>query len=64
MKNLTGCSVGAWKIRMLREVLMVEAWFVKFQRGAKSLRTVHDMFKEEGNESFVLWGRLILVVWG
>jgi hypothetical protein len=27
-----GCSVGAWKIRMLRAVQKMVAWLVKFQR--------------------------------
>lgn len=27
-----GCSVGAWKIRMLRAVQTMEVWLLKFQR--------------------------------
>ena len=32
-----GCSVGAWEIRMLSAMLMMETWLVKFQREIKAL---------------------------
>lgn len=60
------CSVAVWKMRMLSEMLMVEACPVKFQREAKTLRDVHTIFciKNMWNETIALWGQPILVIWG
>ena len=40
IESSVGSSVGAWKIRLLRAVQRMEAWLVKFQRGAKTLQGV------------------------
>lgn len=37
IESTVGCSVGAWKTRILRAVQMMEAWPVTFQREAKTL---------------------------
>ena len=34
VENLVSCSIGAWKMRLLRAMQMMEAWLVKLQRGS------------------------------
>ena len=53
IESLMGCSVGAWEIRILKAVQMIEAWFVKFQNEAKTLPEL--LCKE-----FVVFGQLEL----
>ena len=31
---------GTWKVKILKEIQVKEAWFVKFQREAKTIRVI------------------------